>query len=302
MVMNLEYILGQLRFQAEAAYALLSRKGAALAQADMITLAIAAVIGILFCFFGLKMVRFWAAIFGLAAGLAGGSSLAAYLGLSGYIPLIIGGVAGIILAVLGARFYLAGVFLVEWILGSLGSAYFIKPSDWKFALVCVGIGLVVALIALKFTEPVTMLITGIAGGFLAGQAIYVMVPLNNTPIHIAIIAVLAILGTIVQFLLESRRRKKLHLKKAEEIRKKHSVANEVDKARAMMENLDGETSAPKEKASKAGKADADTQSVDKAVSEDSLADADEDIDEEFLEGDLEDDDDFQILEFPEDEK
>lgn len=286
MDMSLEYIWEQLKIQGEAALTLLNGKGSSLTQNDMILLAVAAAVGVLFCFFGLKMVRFWAALFGLVCGVLGGSYLAAYFGLSGYVPLIIGGIAGIILAVLGARFYLGGVFLVEWILGFLVSAYFLQPNDWISALVCAGIGLVIALIALKFTEPVTMLITAIAGGFLGGQAVYIMIPLkNNMVVHIAVIAVLVILGVIIQFLLESKRRKRQHLKRAEEIRKTYSVANEVDKARAMMENLNGETPVKKGKAPKSGK-------DSKSEKEDS----------KLVETDLEDDEDFQILEFPEDEK
>ena len=83
-----------------------------------------------------------------------------------------------------------------------------------------------------------MVVTSLFGGFTAGQAIYGLIPLDNEIVRIAAIAVLVILGVIVQFLLESKKRKRLHLKKAEEIRKKHSTANEVDKARAMMDNLD----------------------------------------------------------------
>ena len=46
---------------------------------------------------------------------------------------------------------------------------------------------------------------------------------------------------VAQFLLESRKRKRIHLKKAEEIRQKYSTENEVEKARAMMEALEQES-------------------------------------------------------------
>lgn len=240
MVISLDSILNQLQVQVQAGLTVLTEKSRALNQADMITLAVIAVVGALFCFFGLKMVRFWAAVFGLAIGAAGGFYAAAYFGLEGYIPLIIGGVAGLILAVLGARFYLAGVFLVGWILGIAGSALILRPREWKAALICVAIGLVIGLITLKFAEPVTILITAVFGGCAAGQSAYILLPVTNHIICIAVIAVLVILGVIVQLLLESKKRKRLHLKKAAEIRNKNSVENEVDKARAMMENLDKE--------------------------------------------------------------
>ena len=49
---------------------------------------------------------------------------------------------------------------------------------------------------------------------------------------------LGAIGVLVQLLLESKKRKKQSLKKAAEIRNTHSTENEVEKARAMMENLD----------------------------------------------------------------
>ena len=63
-----------------------------------------------------------------------------------------------------------------------------------------------------------MVITSLFGGFTAGQAVYGLLPLENEIVRIAVIAVLVILGVIVQFLLESKKRKRLHLKKAEEMK------------------------------------------------------------------------------------
>ena len=57
-------------------------------------------------------------------------------------------------------------------------------------------------------------------------------------ILIALCAVFCIIGILVQLLLESRKQKKKNLKKAAEIREERSTANEVEKARAVMENLD----------------------------------------------------------------
>lgn len=334
MVMSMDSILGQMQGYLNTGMAALTEKGRALSQFDQMMLIAVAVIGLLFCFFGLKMVRFWAAVFGLAVGFSGGAYLASYFGLDGYIPLIIGAVAGIILAVLGARFFLAGVFLVMWILGIAGSACILQPKDWKFFLVCAGIGLVVGLITLKFAGPVTMLITSIFGGFAAGQAIYILLPLRNRIVNIAVIAVLVILGIIIQFLLESKKRKKQHLKKAEEIRNTQSVANEVDKARAMVDNLD-QAGPVRKKGSHSEKEDvkAESEFVDLGNMDEEPEDEDvdeeyrdlvyddideeyqdlvnesgdydeEDIDEEFLEDgeDFEDDDDMEIFDLNDDEK
>lgn len=239
--MEVSLIFEKIQVEMNAGLNTLSERSQNLSQYDMITLAAITVIGLLFCFFGLKMVRIWAALFGFTVGFSGGAYLADYFNVSDNISLIIGLVAGCVLAVLGAKFYLAGVFLVSWVMGIIGSAYFLRPADWAYALVCVGIGLVIALLTLKLAEPVTMVITALLGGAAAGQAIYGFLPAENKIIQIAVIAVLVILGIVTQFLMESKRRKRLHLKRAEEIRKKHSAANEVDKARAVLEDFDKET-------------------------------------------------------------
>lgn len=239
--MEVSFIFEKIQVEMNAGLNTLSERSQNLSQYDMITLAVITVIGLLFCFFGLKMVRIWAALFGFSVGFSGGAYLADYFNVSDNISLIIGLAAGCVLAVLGARFYLAGVFLVSWVMGIIGSAYFLRPADWAYALVCVGIGLVIALLTLKLAEPVTMVITALLGGAAAGQAIYGFLPAENEMIQIAVIAVLVILGVVIQFLMESKRRKRLHLKRAEEIRKEHSAANEVDKARAVLEDFDKET-------------------------------------------------------------
>ncbi len=239
--MEVSLIFEKIQVEMNAGLNTLSERSQNLSQYDMITLAVITVIGLLFCFFGLKMVRIWAALFGFTVGFSGGAYLADYFNVSDNISLIIGIVAGCVLAVLGAKFYLAGVFLVSWVMGVIGSAYFLRPADWAYALVCVGIGLVIALLTLKLAEPVTMVITALLGGAAAGQAIYGFLPVEIEIIQITVITVLVILGVVTQFLMESKRRKRLHLKRAEEIRKEHSAANEVDKARAVLEDFDKET-------------------------------------------------------------
>lgn len=299
--MEVNLIFQKMQVEINAGLTALSSKSSNLSQEDMIMLAVIAAVGLLFCFFGLKMVRFWAAFLGLAIGVTGGSYVASYFNVSDNIAWIIGLVAGVILAVLGARFYLAGVFLVAWFLGTVASAYFMQPADWIYTLVCVGIGLVIGLITLKFAEPVTMVVTSLFGGFTAGQAIYGLIPLENEIVRIAAIAVLVILGVIVQFLLESKKRKRLHLKKAEEIRKKHSTANEVDKARAMMDNLDSVEPVNKKEAAagavalaKAADRGKDAQANSRAEDGEKILDEEEFLeDEEFLDDEeyLDEDDD-----------
>lgn len=50
--------------------------------------------------------------------------------------------------------------------------------------------------------------------------------------------IFAILGIIVQLLLESRKRKRKNLQKAAEIRETHSTENEVEKARSLIDDFE----------------------------------------------------------------
>lgn len=217
------------------------------------------VVSLLWCFFGLKLVRLWAALLGLIIGAAVGAGAAAALNLNETVILIAAVVVGIILALAGSVLYHVGIFLVAWIAGSGISASIILPRELPMVLVCAGIGLILALLTLKFAEPITMVVTGIMGAVSAGSQIGLLffvlrlsagdtidpgviadleLRYQNVLLRIVVTVVLAVLGIMVQFLLESGKRKRQSLQKAKEIRAQSSTENEVEKARAMMGELD----------------------------------------------------------------
>lgn len=205
----------------------------------LVGIGISVLIGILWCFFGLKLIRVWSAIFGLLVGFAAGAAGAAALNQQSIVVLIAGAVAGLILAGVSAGLYRVGIFLVALLAGTgIGTAV-LQPADWRIALVCLGIGLVLALLTLPLAEPITMILTGLYGAAGAGTGISLLLPLNSPWVRPAVMAVLAVLGICVQFLMESGKRKRRHLERARKIREQYSTANEVEKARAMMNELDG---------------------------------------------------------------
>ena len=107
--------------------------------------------------------------------------------------------------------------------------------------VCAGIALIAAILAVKFVTVMTIFATAVCGAVTAGPAVYYLIPETGAGhiLSIVLCAVFGALGVWVQLLLESRRRKKKNLEKAAEIRAEHSTANEVERARAMMDELDG---------------------------------------------------------------
>lgn len=273
----------------------------------MIALIVTTVIGIFLSMFGLKLILLWSALLGLVAGAGIGFAVTELAGLE---PMIVVGATiggGIVLAFLAGFFYRFGIFLLALLTGTYIAILFVNPQDWIFLGVCLAIGLVIALLALKFVEPIMIVVTSILGGVLAGDAIATLAEFDNPIFRYGIMVLVAIVGGIIQFTLESGKRKKKNLKKAAEIREQNSTENEVEKARAMFDDailLDDE---PDDKS--------DDKPDDKPKKEPDLSYLDEiDLDDEeyedeeesdYVDGynpddytdldDLEDDDDFIII-------
>ena len=202
----------------------------------MIALIITTVIGIFLSMFGLKLIRLWSALLGLVAGAGIGFTVTELAGLEPMIVVgsTIGG--GIVLAFLAGFFYRFGIFLLALLSGTYIAILFVNPQDWIFLGVCLAIGIVIALLALKFVEPIMIVVTSIIGGVLAGDAIATLAELDNPIFRYGLMVLIAIVGGIIQFTLESGKRKKKNLKKAAEIREQNSTENEVEKARAMFDD------------------------------------------------------------------
>lgn len=202
----------------------------------MIALIVTTVIGIFLSMFGLKMIRLWSALLGLVAGAGIGFAVTELAGLE---PMIVVGATiggGIVLAFLAGFFYRFGIFLLAFLSGTYIAILFVNPQDWIFLGVCLAIGIVISLLALKFVEPIMIVVTSIIGGVLAGDAIATLAELDNPIFRYGIMVLVAIVGGIIQFTLESGKRKKKNLKKAAEIREQNSTENEVEKARAMFDD------------------------------------------------------------------
>lgn len=273
----------------------------------MIALIVTTVIGIFLSMFGLKLIRLWSALLGLIAGAGIGFAVTELAGLE---PMIVVGATiggGIVLAFLAGFFYRFGIFLLALLTGTYIAILFVNPQDWIFLGVCLAIGLVIALLALKFVEPIMIVVTSILGGVLAGDAIATLAELDNPIFRYGIMVLVAIVGGIIQFTLESGKRKKKNLKKAAEIREQNSTENEVEKARAMFDDtilLDDEPDDKSEdKTDDKSKKEPDLSYLDEIDLDDEEYEDEEESD--YVDGynpddytdldDLEDDDDFIII-------
>jgi hypothetical protein len=287
-----------------------------LAEIVLISLGITVLLGILSCFFGLKLARFWSFLTVFVIGTGAAAAVAMQITSDETLSGIIGLAAGVILAIVFAILKRAGMFVTAFVLGAALSIYWLRPANLIWLLVCVGIGLVFALLTIKLFVPVLMLLTGVTGAVCISQAGTVLlghagVELERWMVTLAF-AVLAVLGILAQFLMESGKRQKMHLKKAAEIREQNSTENEVDKARALLdEEFKEEKQAEKEVHTAAVPhaeelemefEDDDEDEEDEEVMKEDLIVSEESVTEdEYLDKDLDEDFDEDLDEFWDDE-
>lgn len=202
----------------------------------MTVVIVSAVIALLMCFFGLKLIRIWNILIGLLAGAAVGLASSWALNLENKTALIVTLGAAILLAVFGGIFKKFGVFV--YTLASVFSiaVAIIQPENWIFVAVCGGIGLIVAIIAMLVFEPLVIIVTSINGGTGIGTAVNVLAGINNPYIILGIIVVVALIGIAVQFAIRYKEISKKEVRHAEEIKEEISKAQEVEHLRALLDD------------------------------------------------------------------
>lgn len=216
----------------------LTENSGVLTQEELMTAVISVVFGLLLCFFGLKAIRLWAALAGFVLGFAAGTAAAVIAGAEVTAALIAGVVCGVIIAALAAVLYRVGVFVYVFLAVSVFCSSLVDAEKPLFAGLCLAVGLVAAILSIRFMTVLTILATSVYGAAVSGTALCRFLPVQSRFLHLAVCAVLCIAGILIQLLLESKKQKKRSLKKAAEIREENSTANEVERARAVMDRLD----------------------------------------------------------------
>lgn len=199
------------------------------------------VVGLLLCLFGLKLVRIMAAVTGLLIGAVAGLAVCAVADLSGTAALVVVAVAAVVLAVLTCFLYRVGIFF--WILClSVGTAAtLIDIQNMVQVLIAFAISVLLAVLAVRYIEPIVIIVTSLAGGAEAGMAAAELAGLTSNPwIGYGIGIALAVIGMIVQFMMQSRKvgkKEKIYSKKVKE---SVSMESEVEKARMILDDDDTE--------------------------------------------------------------
>lgn len=162
--------------------------------------------GILFslvnCFFGFRLQRVWIGLICFLTGFVTMNILGANLSLSTAVAVLLGVVLGAALAFVSYKLYLAGVFIFT--LGvTLLCCVLLIPVQWAGWLVGALLGILLGLLAVKFTRPIMILVTGVSGGLSAAKSLALLIPISFiqasvwTPVILG--AVLAVVGTAFQF-------------------------------------------------------------------------------------------------------
>ncbi|MCI5760714.1 MAG: TMEM198/TM7SF3 family protein [Eubacterium sp.] len=169
------------------------------------------ILGILQCFFGFRLLRFWISVTGFLLGLYLGRTISSdFISEPQYAPWLIGAVCGFLLCFFAYRIYLSGVFIFCGILAAsvIRMIPFPEGHAWKVVLyILMAAGFVLAgVLAVKFSRPAVIFITAGAGAAVSVHALALMKTniSGNPDLQKLVIAVLFAAGAAVQFLTSRR--------------------------------------------------------------------------------------------------
>lgn len=211
-------------------------------QTNMIIIAALIVAGVLLALLGLKLVKLFIALCGFGIGAAIGVAATQIFKISGTTGVIVIFGCALVLAVLAFFLHKIGVFLTVFIASMVIAVMANMPQSLTIMGVYAIISLILAVLAVIFTEPLMIVVTSFAGGISIGTAVIMLVELPYAGvIRLAISIVVAVIGMVVQFMMQSRKLGKKEKKFSEEVKEKASVESEVEKARMILDDFDDST-------------------------------------------------------------
>ena len=202
---------------------------------DIIILIGTAVLSVIICLFGIKLMRVGNAL--AAAVLGGGLGYygADIAGTDAKVQLIVAVVAAIVLAGIAAFFKKFGSFLF-CIIGVTGMLIFVTRTDnWLMYAIFGGLGMLFAIAAMNWLDAVYIFATAFVGGIGIGSVILTFVAERKFSVLLAIYAVPVLIGCVVQFILKSREIGRKEAVYAQEVKKEISKEEDVQSARELFE-------------------------------------------------------------------
>ena len=184
------------------------------------------IVGVLLALFGLKLVKLFTALCGFGIGAAIGAGVVQVMHPSQMTGMIILFGCAVVMAVLAFFLHKLGIFITVFIVSMAIAVTANMPHSLLIAGIYVVVSLILAILAVIFTEPLMIVVTAFAGGMSVGTAVVMLV---------------AIIGMIVQFMMQSRKLGKKEKKFSEKIKEQDSVESEVEKARMILDDFDDDT-------------------------------------------------------------
>ena len=201
-------------------------------------LVISAVIGLIVCLFGLKLVRFLNAICGLAVGAVLGILVAYLIQTDLKIGLAIVAAAALILTIMSAVFKKFGAFLL-YLSVALEVVGMFQMQNFTMLAVTGVAGIIIAVLTMIWFEPLVIIVTSLSGGMGLGNAVAQMVGIKNPYITLGICAAGIAIGLIVQFMMKSREIGRREARHSRQVKEEISIESEIDRARSILD-LDDE--------------------------------------------------------------
>ena len=200
------------------------------------------IVGVLLALFGLKLVKLFTALCGFGIGAAIGAGVVQVMHPSQMTGMIILFGCAVVMAVLAFFLHKLGIFITVFIVSMAIAVTANMPHSLLIAGIYVVVSLILAILAVIFTEPLMIVVTAFAGGMSVGTAVVMLVDLPFAGVaRLVIGVVVAIIGMIVQFMMQSRKLGKKEKKFSEKIKEQDSVESEVEKARMILDDFDDDT-------------------------------------------------------------
>ena len=208
---------------------------------DFLILIAVAVISVLLCFLGIKMMRIFNAVAGAVLGAGIAYTALSFVQVDTRTQWIIVGISALILAILAGVVKKVGCFLFS-IVGITGMLSYVlnaspNANNWLLYAISGGVAMLVALLGIKWMNPIYIISGAFAGGI---GSVLLKLPLpdvsNPFLLKLGMYAIPVLIGCVVQFILKSREIGRKEAKHSAEVKKEISMEEEVENARALFDD------------------------------------------------------------------
>ena len=201
------------------------------------------VVGVIISLFGLKLVRVLSAMMGLGTGAVIGAVIGTVAGLDMTKMVATIAVCGVVLCIMCAVLRKFGIFVMTFF-GSWGTFVTLVEARSVIVLgICAAVALVIAILTVIFAEFLVIFVTGIVGGVEAGMALPFLLGMTKIGwIGYVMSAAIAVIGIVVQTMMQSRKIGKKEKIFSKKIKEQVSMESEVEKARMLLDDGEPEES------------------------------------------------------------